>query len=213
MLALCGLALSQSLMGEASMIQLNLVFLQNNMVYKPAYPFPIVFAIHNGSDAPSSQNLHFHWRLFQTNPENPESVFFITSDGFNSELDLHPTSIPNNFLLTNGTKKLQERTGKFFLEYMLLIYSNCTLEHPPADLGSRELKVYAKQTGTVNFDLGDNWGTVDIGTSGPCAEPLNAIKIEGYAVHDGVFCPVVAESNPTHMEDCAFSINTNLETT
>ena len=205
-LVLCGLALSQSLTGDANTIQLDLIFPQNNTAYKPTFPLPIAFAIHNGSDAVSSRNLHLGWWLYRVDPEAPEGRYFVVSGGFNEELDQRPTSIPNDFLLLNGTQKLQDKTGKFLLEYILSMIGNCTLEGPPANHSNGEFGYDAQQKGTVYFDISENGDMVDIGASGPCAEPLNVMKVEGFAVHGNISCPVLSDSY-THTETCAFPID------
>jgi hypothetical protein len=76
---LCLLCASASVLASQlpTTVQFDLVFPRNNTTYQPVYPFPIVFALHNGSAA-WPYVLHWDWEITTTGSE----FDMIASGGF-----------------------------------------------------------------------------------------------------------------------------------
>jgi hypothetical protein len=118
-------------------VQLDLIFLRNNTVYKPIYPFPIVFAIHNAALS-WAFGTKFRWRLSKNGTDRYSDKLIpqwqIFDDGgykpsgtLNSPTEGRATPSPSPFLFINSSAQIVNSTATvFLLEYSFGLWTNCS---------------------------------------------------------------------------------------
>jgi hypothetical protein len=211
-IVLCLSATSLSLAADLpATFQLDLVFPQNNSVYKPIFPFPIVFALHNGSQA---QGFDYSWRwALQANDpgldlSNPDTV--IDSDGS----DYNRERPHGEVLITKASPEVLNTTHThFMLKWAFDTTHECNASgyEPPWDVSdpAYENTIY----GNITFTLDRENGIVpDIAGTGPCATPVAAFQVDQVVdlLNSTEFgdktCPVLAPERPI-LQQCAFRVD------
>lgn len=187
---------------DPNIVQLDLVFPRNNTVYKPVYPFPIVFALHN-LEALWDYDFLFTWSLVALEPQESlvaNHLGRVRDDG-------HPLP-PNPHLLIESTRKIINRTATTFsLRYSLAIYGNCTADHSNTDPRDVNEAIH----GFIRFSTNDTADLPDIAAA-PCSEVLLTVGVEGNSTlpDTRMPCPILAEPAPAG-ESCALRIDSAIE--
>jgi hypothetical protein len=201
---------------NASTLQVDLVFPRNNTIYKPVYPFPIVFAIHN---LPSAWNYkpYIRWSLWTYRFDSiPGSVtdgigdgvigFDITSnDGFPPRTPPPPAT----FLKIESVSGLINATKlAWYLKYTIAIGRTCT---GPGfyDPNSSDYERLNFRSGVITFNVSNTVGVVpDVTAGGDCPTTLGAITFQG-PNQSNPECPVLSIPQPAP-ELCAYKVNSDI---
>jgi hypothetical protein len=186
-------------------VQLDIVFPKNNTVYKPVYPFPVVFGLHNGSAA-WSYVIKWSWEIVALDGE-PSANNIIASGGYFPGVPgiEKPAPPPNKYLIIDPVDEIVNTTArKLFMRYSFAITDACneTTDDIPID---RKPNVSFNQL--VFFSLDPEHGlTPNITATGPCATAVGAIGIQKEIPGFSGPCPILADG-PQPVQTCALSID------
>jgi hypothetical protein len=196
-------------------VQLDLLFPQNNTLYKPVYPFPIVFAIHNAALSWPFGTI-FRWQLMEVgiteHPEYQEPVWNVIDDGgYKPAVTFYnPTAgrgaLPlSPFLFINSSLNIINTTAtRFRLQYTFGLWTNCSDEVAESQVNRTKALRTIKVDGEVTFNISRNNGKVPSIEAGECATPLGAIGILGSNGSEyGFPCPI-RQNPPPETEECKF---------
>jgi hypothetical protein len=202
--------LRQSLALDPSKFQVDLVFPQNNTIYKSFYPFPVVFAIHN-FDKVWNYLPYVFWSLgaYEHGVEimGSGAETRIGLDDFLPE-DRIPSPPGSEVLAINSSYTIH--TGR---------WQNWRLKYAVALARACNSTPYANSTGyatngffgVINFRIDNSTGIIPNITqtwNGTCAIPLGAVGIVGQTESPG--CPVFANPRP-EPDPCIYSLTENTE--
>ncbi|KAF2667537.1 hypothetical protein BT63DRAFT_480486 [Microthyrium microscopicum] len=197
-------------------VQLDLVFPKNNSVYKPVFPFPVVFAVHNAALSWPYRVL-FWWDLIAMDIDGHEPLLLpiIASGGYDPHWPLDSRTFsrgaapPSPFLLINSTSQMVNTTSQsFMLQYRFGLWNNCSvIRKEMKDNYASKNSIY-DISGEVYFNVSREHGdTPNISSGGKCATPLGAIGIlNRTADEEGWACPDL-QSPPPKPDSCAFIVN------
>jgi hypothetical protein len=149
-------------------VQVDLVFPQNNTVYQPVYPFPLLFAIHNFSIAWTYRPT-LRWTLSKIRPDTvPGDVQggFIGWDDKKIQVDWAPPA--DNFLAINSSEApSQYNESSWILKYRLF-------------MDTAECLNDTYIAGSIRFNTSRSSGIMpDFQAAEPCAPVLGSISLEG----------------------------------
>lgn len=187
---------------DPNIVQLDLVFPRNNTAYKPVYPYPIVFALHN-LEALWDYDFLFTWTLRAFEPRET-----LAGSSFGRTRDDGRPLPPNPHLLIGSTREIVNRTStRFALIYNFAIYRNCTANHSNTDPRDENEAI----NGFIEFSTSDTAELPDIAAA-PCPEVLLTVGVEGNSTLPDTHlpCPILAEPPPAG-ESCALRVDSALE--
>lgn len=194
-------------------VQLNLVFPLNNTVYKPVFPFPIVFSVQNAARIWSYHPM-FRWQLSrQWEDELSEPIF--STGGFDHGSDnksafyMGDKLPPERFFLIRGNKAIVNANLplKLRLDYSFSISPNCSVvRRNGTQLEPEETILYTAQ-GTVLFDLNWNGTQPNVLANGTCSTPLDTLGVSGSPLNENNrTCPKVITPAPAP-DPCGLKID------
>lgn len=176
-------------------VQVDLVFPRNNTVYKPDWPFPVVFAIHNFSTAWKFKP-RVSWRVVQHNYttreeyKGGEGVI-----GWNDHAQSDWAPPPQSFLAvnaTNGPTFTNESNWRlkwyFYMDTKECVSSITTL------IG----KVFFNTSRTAGI-------AADFTTLSSCAPSIGAIGLDGFSLTNDL-CAIMSSPQPDP-RPCAVSVD------
>lgn len=195
-------------------VQFDIIFPRNNTVYKPVYPFPVVFGLHNGSAA-WSYVITWDWDILSLDTE-PGGKRTVASGGWIPGVPgvETPAAPPNPYLIIDPVEEIVNTTSRnFFMRYGFAITHSC-------NESARPIKVDPYLT--VSFDDGiyfsldpENGELPDLTAAGPCATPVGSIGIQkeipNIAGSWNDVCPVLAPG-PQPTQSCALPIHDTIAT-
>ncbi|KAF1831634.1 hypothetical protein BDW02DRAFT_571824 [Decorospora gaudefroyi] len=166
-------------------IQLDLIFPRNKTTYAPTYPFPIVFALHNGSAAP----INWHWQLGTADAEASP----IASGEYNTASKANGgRPPPDKHLLIHAVSNLGDISNQeLVLRYGFGIAGTCNSSETTNPVESRRAVYF---TDTILFTVDRETGAVpNVTAAGPCSLPLGAMALGKEMETDSAAaaCPVV----------------------
>ena len=201
---------------NASTLQVDLVFPRANTTYKPIYPFPIVFAVHN---LPSAWNYkpYIRWTLWAYRFDSfPGSIAdsighgVIGFDVTNPE-GFPPTtpSPPATFLKIDSVSELVNTTKEaWYLEYTIAIGRTCSGPGFYNPNGS-DYEPLNFREGVITFNISNTVGvTPNISAGGDCPTTLGSINFQG-PNQSNPACPILSIPQPAP-ELCAFKVNSDV---
>lgn len=176
---------------ESDVVQLNLVFPRNNTVYKPVYPFPIVFSVQNAAESwPYSPS--FDWTL-STGKEDEYPRRIYSYGGYThgpfykaNHLYMEEAPPPGQFLLINNALPL-----KLQISYGFAISPECGVIQDESNRNRSSTNAYSFFN-TIYFEVSADGQEPDILTpNGSCATPLGTIGIAGSTGYNEInkLCP------------------------
>jgi hypothetical protein len=185
-------------------VQFDLVFPKENATYKPLYPFPIVFALHNGSAA-SRFPIHWEWELVAYSPENEWPYNVLAGAGSKSE---GSPPLEETLIIAPVSELINSTVKDFILRYRFGIHYTCNDSGyvPP----NQDFDVFFSSG--ILFSLDSENGQVpDIEAVGQCATPLGSFGIEKevpkmFPTRNNETCAVL-KPGPQPTQNCAFPIN------
>lgn len=191
-------------------VQLDLLFPQSDAVYKPVYPFPIVFVLHNTALS-WPFGTQFIWDLSEIGTSVDPRYFEprwpgIDGGGFSpthlysgqAPPNFRGAPPPNPFLLVNSSLNIVNTTSsRFRIRYQFGLWRNCSSER--AERAVNSTKAYRSITvyGEVFFNISRENGKVPGIEVGQYATPLGAIGILGTNGSEyGYPCPIRQDPPP-----------------
>ena len=188
---------------DRSTVQLDLVFPRNGSVYKPVYPFPIVFAIHNAAIAWPHSFL-FDWSIYAR--QDNGSTTDTDSGGFSVD-KAQNQSFPDQFLFINSSSIIINTTStRFFLRTSFGITNNCSSDTAP----DRTEWGYVHPGEPVWFYLSPDGELPNIMNVTDCPKTLSTFGIQGTynsALGKTPSCPVLTQPPSPPKENCAFKVD------
>jgi len=187
---------------DPSTVQLDLVFPRNGSIYKPVYPFPIVFAIHNAAVAWPYEFI-FDWSIYARadNGTNKDTDF----GGFSVDKDQN-LSLPDQFLFINSSATIINTTStRFFLRTSFGIANNCSLDISAANPGGR--RGYISNGDPLWFYLSPDGELPNILNLTECPKTISTFGIHGSSEDPwggGPRCPVLTDPSSPPKKTCAF---------
>jgi hypothetical protein len=192
-------ALSSNFTGRV--VQLDLIFPRPFGVYKPVYPFPIVFSILNATSIQPYQR-SFQWHLSGfNNYSRADSVDDF--GGFTIDSESAQTQSPStqdHQLLIYNTNIIVNTTKNTFLVEGFLSVGDCHI--------APDAENFLILDNSTWFNISDAGELPDILAGSDCATPLGAIGI-GAAIQSDPTCPNYSDPNPTPIS-CATPVNSTV---
>jgi hypothetical protein len=189
-------------------VQFDIVFPKNNTAYKPLYPFPVVFGLHNGSAA-WPYVIYWDWEILAVDID-PSANNIIATGGWIPGIpgmempappqDTHLIIDPVNELINTTVRNL-------FLRYSFGITNSCNETTGEVPL-EHNLDVSFHQGIYFNLDP-ENGEVPDLTAVGPCAIPVGSIGILKDILHNGGVCPILAQE-PQFTQPCALPLNSTV---
>jgi hypothetical protein len=183
-------------------VQFDLVFPRNNTVYKPVYPFPVVFGLHNGSAA-WPYIIWWEWDITSSGTGDLVAYGGYTPGIYGEE---KPAAPPDTHLIIDPVSQIFNTTAqKLLLRYTFGIRNACneTTGEVPS---KHELDVLFNQGFSFSLDR-ENGQVPDITASGSCAIPVGSVGIQkDIPTRDDGLCPILAPG-PQPTQECALPIN------
>jgi hypothetical protein len=183
-------------------VQLDLIFPRPFGVYKPVYPFPIVFSISNATSIQLYQR-SFQWDLSGFNNYNRLADSVTDSGGFTIDSESLQTQSPSTqdqLLLIYNTSIIVNTTKNTFLVGGFLSVGDCHI--------SPDAENFLILDNSTWFNISDAGELPDILAGGDCATPLGAIGV-GPAIQSDPTCPNYSDPNPTPVS-CATPVNSTV---
>ncbi|EFQ29437.1 hypothetical protein CGRA01v4_05218 [Colletotrichum graminicola] len=182
-----------------SSIEVDLIFPRNDTVYKPVWPFPIVFAVRNASQLWQSDDEFFtfwvKWELTgYTDINSSDTSLLFTSGvwktGKNATTDSTLTVIDaSRRNLVNATQR------QFKLKYTTTMFSGCPLNVTSAGVDSKPRGV--SYDGEVLFMTDPDAGQIpSIADPEDCPAFVGSFEVTDARQHWGSICPVVSQKSP-----------------
>ncbi|KAF3001480.1 hypothetical protein E8E13_008611 [Curvularia kusanoi] len=194
-------------------VQFDIIFPRNNSVYKPVYPFPVVFGLHNGSAAWSYQ-IHWGWSIYEISETGSDPNLVASGrwrPGVPTIEQLAPP--PDSYFIIDPVNELINTTHRYFhMIYKFGITQSCneTTREVPLE---RELDVTFNDY--IRFRLDPQGGEVpNLADIGPCATPVGSVGIRTDVElfgDGGRPCPVL-DAGPQPTQSCAMPLNNTLAT-
>lgn len=194
---------------DPTMVQVDLVFPRNNSIYRPVYPFPIVFALHNFGKMWQYKPV-LNWRLLQRRPnEHDWGLGESGSMGWN-ERTTHPEWPPpgDSVLAINSSQYvIVDNSSSWSLEYEFRFGSDdCSGPGFHFESGGTHISTARFYTGAIFFNVSNSTGAIpDIKTGGSCSVGLGAVGFTGPNKTEPS-CPGLLWPRPSP-SSCAFSID------
>jgi hypothetical protein len=198
-----GLLLVQPIISISSdVVQLNLVFPRNNTVYKPVFPFPIVFSVQNAARI-WQYSPKFAWQLSRQWDDpylEPISTFGGFDRGNNESRHYIGDRLPpERFFLIRGNKAIVNANlpVKLMIQYFFTVGPRCFAAKDGTGGGSDPAdQTFGKP---IFFEL--NWNGTDpnVLANGTCSTPLGTIGISGEGSGLDMYnrtCPTVMSPAP-----------------
>jgi hypothetical protein len=188
-------------------VQLDLLFPRSNAVYKPVYPFPIVFIVHNAALS-WPFGTQFSWQLDENGTvEHPKYQLpwkgIDTGGYYPTQTLFNPTQgrgapPPSPFLFINSSLNIINTTSTMFrLRYRFGLWSNCSDQQAESDMNSTKAYRSITVIGEVFFNISKDNGKVPSIEVGEYATPLGAIGILGTNGSEyGFPCPIRQDPPP-----------------
>ncbi|KAK2050315.1 hypothetical protein LZ31DRAFT_590198 [Colletotrichum somersetense] len=181
-----------------SSIEVDLIFPRNDTVYKPVWPFPIVFAVRNASQLWQSDEFFTFWVKWEltgyTDINNSDTSLLFTSGvwktGKNATTNSTVTVIDaSRRNLVNAPQR------QFELKYTTTMFAGCPRNTSSKGADSKPQDV--SYDGTVLFTTDPDAGQIpSIANSDECPTFVGSFEVTD-ARHDwGSLCPVVSQNSP-----------------
>ena len=186
-------------------VQFDIIFPKNNTAYKPVYPFPVVFGLHNGSAA-WSYVINWNWEIVSLD-RDPSANNIIATGGWIPGVPgiEKPAPPPDTYLIIDPVNELINTTDRnLFIRYSFGISNSCNETTGEVPL-ERNLDVSFHQG--IFFSLDPENGEVpNLAAVGPCATPVGSIGILKDIPNNGGVCPILAHG-PQSTQPCALPLN------
>jgi hypothetical protein len=202
-------------------VQLDLIFPRSNTVYKPIYPFPIVFMIHNAALL-WPFGTKFRWRLLENGinrfSDKLEPQWQVIDNGgytptetIRTPTDGRGAPPPSPFLFVNSSKTIIKTNATAFkLQYSFGLWKNCSDMIAESEANLTATRPTYTIDGEMFFNISrDNGEIPNIlgGEGGDCATPLGAIGVLGSNGSEfGFPCPV-RQKPPPEPDLCKFKVS------
>ncbi|KAK2062581.1 hypothetical protein LY76DRAFT_505517 [Colletotrichum caudatum] len=181
-----------------SSIEVDLIFPRNDTVYKPVWPFPIVFAVRNASQLWQADEFFTFWVKWEltgyTDINNSDTSLLFTSGvwktGKNATTNSTVTVIDaSRRNLVNAPQR------QFELKYTTTMFAGCPRNASSEGPDSKPQD--ESYDGTVLFTTDPDAGQIpSIANSDECPYFVGSFEVTD-ARHDwGTLCPVVSQNSP-----------------
>ncbi|KAK1600218.1 uncharacterized protein LY79DRAFT_574580 [Colletotrichum navitas] len=182
-----------------SSIEVDLIFPRNDTVYKPVWPFPIVFAVHNASQLWQSDDEFFtfwvKWELTgYTDINNPDTSLLFGSGVWKT--DKNATTDSTLTVIDTSRRDLVRATQRQFkLKYTTTMFAGCPRNASSPGMDSKPQDV--SYDGEVLFTTDPDAGQIpSIADPNDCPAFVGSFKVTD-ARHDwGFLCPVMSQDPP-----------------
>ncbi|KAK1977222.1 hypothetical protein LZ30DRAFT_785048 [Colletotrichum cereale] len=183
-----------------SSIEVDLIFPRNDTVYKPVWPFPIVFAVRNASQLWQSDDEFFDfwvkWELTGYTDINDSDTSLLFSSGV-WKTDKNATT-DNTFTIIDASRRdlVSATQRQFQLKYTTTMFAGCPINATSEGADSKPQDV--SHDGRVVFTTDPDAGQIPAiaGPADECPAFVGSFEITD-ARHDwGTLCPVVSRDSP-----------------
>ncbi|KAK1955658.1 hypothetical protein LY78DRAFT_664115 [Colletotrichum sublineola] len=182
-----------------SSIEVDLIFPRNDTVYKPVWPFPIVFAVRNASQLWQSDDEFFEfwvkWELTGLTDINSSQTPLLFSSGV-WQTDKNATTNDTITIIEPSRRNLVNAPEKYFqLKYTTTMFGTCPLNKTGYGEDSKPQSV--SFDGQVVFTTDPDAGQVpSIADTDECPTFVGSFEVTD-ARHDwGSLCPVMSPDSP-----------------
>jgi hypothetical protein len=175
---------------DPSIAQVDLVFPRNNTVYRPIYPFPIVFVLHNFSTIWSYKPA-LNWQLLKLSPDNVWNLGEMGSMGwtYNARPDWSvPAAVTMGVNHSDqvGKGDTADRVTEWRLDWEFRLGPQldapgiCFGPRSQNDTGTTTNSTTAYFTGSISFNVNNSTGVIpDLAGRDNCSVPLAGVSYLG----------------------------------
>ncbi|GKT55259.1 hypothetical protein ColTof4_07874 [Colletotrichum tofieldiae] len=193
-----------------SSVEIDLIFPRNDTIYKPVWPFPIVFAVRNASQLWESDDQFFDfwvkWDLMGYTDINDSETGQLFTSGVWQTDKRNGTTNSTVMVIDASRRDLVNATQRQFqLRYTTTMFASCPVNVTGEGADSKPQDV--SYDGKVVFTTDPNAGQVPaIADTNSCPAFVGSFEITD-ARHDwGSFCPVVSPESPAS-EACGLKMD------
>jgi hypothetical protein len=199
---------------DTTLVQVDLVFPRNNSIYRPVYPFPIVFALLNFGKTWQYKPV-LNWRLVQWQPQlGTWAVGESGSMGWSEERTDPKWPPPGDSVLAINSSQavVADNSSWWSLEYEFRFGprpNDCSGPGFQPQSGGSQTSNAWFYTGSMFFNISNSTGAMpDMKSGGSCSVGLGAVGFTGQNDTDPR-CPALSWLRP-NPSSCAFSIDNNV---
>ncbi|GKT41955.1 uncharacterized protein ColSpa_02136 [Colletotrichum spaethianum] len=183
-----------------SSIEVDLIFPRNDSVYKPVWPFPIVFAVRNASQLWISDNEYFEfwvkWDLTGYTDINDSETGQLFSSGV-WQTDKRNETTNNTITVIDASRRdlVNATQRQFQLKYTTTLFASCPINATGEGADSKPQDV--SYAGNVIFTTDPNAGQLPaIADTNACPAFVGSFEVTGSQEDLGTLCPVVSSDSP-----------------
>ncbi|WYZ34586.1 hypothetical protein EsH8_I_000862 [Colletotrichum jinshuiense] len=201
-----------STFATAANIEVDLVFPRADAVYKPVWPFPVVFAVRNASqlwqDDKKSLPFWLKWDLYGFTDAEESGTGQLFSSGV-WQTDSEASRPPNgSFLVIDSSRKdLVNATQRHYrLRYTATLFGSCPVNTTDDSASAKDISNDNSTIFSIDPDAGQLPNFVD---ANACPTFISSLEITDTRTYRGTTCPVVA-SKSTAPDPCGLKMDESL---